>query len=218
MFATLHDSPPCLRQGDVIGDLFFPLARPASLRFMGIHSSGSGTNIELKPLVEKPQGSRREYLQVLTHGVIAHAAVMSQCCDLDKKHPKNSFCLCRLIPFERDRYKNVDALVENIDPWGVENPHFQFFYIGQVDGLEGEFLADYGLLTTLSWADYDFALGRKVHQLDDVSRNKFRVKAGSFWGRPPDEDVRAGLANPYGSVKRPVAPTLRERIRTFFHK
>src|ERR1700729_886792 len=195
MFALEHDDPASLRQGDIIRDVFFPLSRPGSLKYLATYSSGSGTNIKLEPHVEKPPGSIKQYVQSITHGLVSYGAGISQCCDLDKKHPKASFSLCRVILFERGRYRNPDALVQNIDPWGPENPHFQFFYLGQINGLEGEYLADFGMLTTLGWSDYQFALQRKIHQLDAVNRNKFRVKAGAYWGRPPQEDVNAGLSN-----------------------
>jgi hypothetical protein len=163
-----------------------------------------------------PQGSRKQYVQAICHGVVAHGAIISQCCDLDKKHPKNSFSLCRLIPFERVRYKNVEALVNNIDPWGPENPHFQFFYYGRLDGLEGEYLADFGLLTTVGWPDYDLILRKKMHQLDSLNRNKFRVKVGAFFGRPAEEDTAAGLANPYQPAPAATSEGLLERVRAFF--
>lgn len=215
MFAASHDNPPSLRQGDVVANIFFPLTKPDSLRYLGMYESGSGTDIHLEPLVEKPQGSRREYIQSLIHGVVAHGAVISQCCDLDQKHPKPSFSLCRLIPFERDRYRNIEALIGNIDPWGNERPHLQFFYYGQVDGLAGEYLADFALLTSLGWSDYDLVLRRKLHQLDDRNRNKFRVKVGAFFGRPTAEDVEAGLGNPY-QPEPAVAPNLIQRILSLF--
>jgi hypothetical protein len=215
MFAPRHDSPASLRQGDIIADTFFPLTRPPLLKFLGTYGSGSGVNIRLEPHVEIPLGSKKQYMQAMVHGIIAHGAVVSQCCDLDRKHPKTSFSLCRLIPFERHRYRNAEALVDNIDPWGPENPHFQFFYFGPVDGLQGDYLADFGWLTSFGWSDYDHVLGKKILQLDDLNRNKFRVKAGAFWSRPSEEDVQAGLSAPYGPAV-PGAPGLLNRLRAFF--
>jgi hypothetical protein len=214
VFATEQDNPPSLRQGDIIASVFFPLTRPNLLKYIASYNSGSDVEIEVDPVVETWQGSRRSYTQAICHGVVAHGAVISQCCDLDRKHPKNSFSLCRLVPLDRARYKNVDALLNNIDPWGPENPHFQFFYLGQIDGLQGEYIADFALLMSLGWTDYNLILAKKVHQLDDLNRNKFRVKVGAFFGRPMDEDVAAGLANPYEPVV-PVQQTLLGRIRTF---
>jgi hypothetical protein len=67
---------------------------------------------------------------------------------------------------------------------------------------------------SFGWSDYDFVLGNKVHQLDDLNRNKFRVKVGAFFGRPTDEDVAAGLANPYAPVDS-LPPNLFRRLRSF---
>lgn len=215
MFALQHDDPASLRQGDIIASVFFPLTRPGLLKYIASYTSGSDVNIAVEPFIETPQGSRRSYAQSICHGVVAHGAIISQCCDLDKKHPKTSFSLCRLTLLDRKRYKNVEALINNIDPWGVENPHFQFFYFGEIDGLEGEYIADLALLTSLGWMDYDLVLAKKVHQLDDLNRNKFRVKVGAFFGRPMDEDVAAGLANPYEPVA-PVRQTFLRRVRALF--
>jgi hypothetical protein len=215
VFAAQHDVPPSLRQGDVIADVFFPLSRPAQLKYLATYASGSGTDVGVKPFVEAPAGSQKAYIQSLCHGVVAHGAVISQCCDLDTRHPKASFSLCRIVTFERSRYKNAEALVENIDPWGPERPHFQFFYLGQIDGLEGEYLADFGLLANLSWADYELILKKKVHQLDDLNRNKFRTKVGAFFGRPTDEDSAAGLANPYQPVP-PIRRNILRRLKDIF--
>ena len=214
MFAAQHDNPPSLRQGDIVANVFFPLARPEFSRYLGTYASGSETTLTLQPFVESPKGSIKKYVQATCHGVVAHGAVISQCCDLDKNHPKPSFSLCRLIPFNPAKYKNVDSLMQNIDPWGQENPHFQFFYFGQIDGMAGEYIGDFGLLTSLSWADYDLVLKNKIHQLDDLNRNKFRVKVGAFFGRPTDEDSDKGLADPY----TPVAPIKRnffDRVRAY---
>ncbi len=212
MFAPQHDDPPSLRQGDIIANVFFPLSRPNLLRYLATYNSGTDTQIIVDPYVETPVGSRKQYSQSICHGVVGHAAVISQCCDLDRKHPKGSFSLCRLILFEPARYRNVEALASNIDPWGSENPHFQFFYFGEIDGLQGQYLADFGLLTSLGWPDYELALRKKLHQLDDLNRNKFRVKIGAFFGRPAEEDVQAGLANPY----EPVPAVALNLIQRFF--
>jgi len=80
---------------------------------------------------------------------------------------------------------------------------------------EGEYLADFGLLTSFGWPDYDLILGKKVHQLDNENRNKFRVKVGALFGRPTEEDRLAGLSNPYEPAAS-VISTLLSRIRDAF--
>ena len=216
MFAPVHDIPASLRQGDVVSDVFFPLTKPDLLKYIGSYKSGSGTVIQLEPIIEKPVGARNEYVQSVSHGVVAHGAVISQCCDLDDAHhPKNSFSLCRLVRVDRSRFRNLEVLTNNVDPLGPEKAHLQFFYYGKVDGLEGEYMADFALLTSLGWGDYKLILRKKKHQLDDVNRNKFRVKVGAFFGRPMAEDVAAGLANPYAPVPA-SPPSVLQRVLRFF--
>lgn len=66
--------------------------------------------------------------------------------------------------------------------------------------MRGEYIGDFGLLTSLSWADYDLALKEKVYHPCNTNRNTFRVKVGAFFGRPTDVDSDRGLANPYAPV------------------
>jgi hypothetical protein len=87
VFAPQLDNPPSLRQGDIIADVFFPLTRPSLLRYLPTYTSGSDINMKLEPFIETPPKSRRSYAQSLAHGIVAHGAVISQCCDLDRKHP-----------------------------------------------------------------------------------------------------------------------------------
>jgi hypothetical protein len=141
MFAAQHDNPASLRQGDIIADVFFPLTRPALLKYLATYNSGSDIDIRVEPFVEAPQGAKKRYVQAISHGVVAHGTVISQC--------------------------------------------------------------------------YDLILGSKKHQLDDLNRNKFRVKVGALFGRPTEEDIADGLTNPY----QPVAPRSRnliDRVRGFF--
>lgn len=204
-----------MRQGDIVANVFFPLTRPDTLKYLSLYNSGTDSKIAVAPVMEPAFGSAKVYAQSVVHGVVAHGAVLSQCCDVDRKHPKASFSLCRLIQFDKGRFKSPEALTANIDPWGPDRPHFQFFYLGAINGLEGEYLADFALLTSFGWKDYDLLLSKKVHQLDDLNRNKFRVKVGAFFGRPPDEDRLAGLANPYQPTA-PKRPTFIERLRFLF--
>jgi len=146
-----HDDPPSLRQGDIVADLFFPLPRQAAVQYMASRTEGNELNLRLEPVIDQPAGARRRYLTGVTSGIVSHGAVISQCCDLDRTHPKTSFVVCRLLPFDRARYRNPDTLAENVNPYGPINPHFQFFYLGQIQGLPGEQLADFAFTLTVPW-------------------------------------------------------------------
>jgi hypothetical protein len=199
------DDPPCLRQGDIVADLFFALPRQAAVRYLGTYRNGTEVNVSVDPVIDRPAGARRQYLSALTLGVVGHGAVMSQCCDLDRTHPKASFVVCRLIPLDRARFRNIEALIANINPYGDAPAHLQFFFLGEIPGLAGEYIADFALTLTVPWNEYEYVLRKKILQLDPVNRNRFRVKVGAHYGRPTPEDVAAGLENPYLHLPADVA-------------
>jgi hypothetical protein len=192
-----QDVPASLRQGDIIADLFFPVVRQSAVKYLATRVAGSEVNVQLQPTIEQPQGSRRQYLTALTTGIVAHGAVISQCCDLDRTHPKTSFVVCRLLALDRAKYRNVESLIENVDPYGAVRPHLQFFYLGEIAGLQGDYIADFALTLAVPWGDYDFVLQKKILQMDQLHRNKFRVKVGAHYGRPTPEDAAQGFGNPY---------------------
>jgi hypothetical protein len=205
MFTATPDTPACLRQGDIIADVFFPLPRFANTKVLSSYTSGRETEVTLsagevylEPIVETPEGAKRSYVSGVVQGFFAHAAVLSQCCDCDRKRPKPSFLLCRILLVDEKRFHNIENLRANVDPYDASTkPHFQFFYYGTVPELAGECIADYAHVFAVPWADYNVILNRKRFQLNDIDRNKFRVKAGAWFGRPPDEDVKLGLTDPW---------------------
>lgn len=205
MFADQHDAPACLRQGDIVERFFFPLPRIGTTRFLAHYESGTDTKIKLasaeinlSPAVETPEGARRDYIWANVQGFFSHAAILSQCCDLDKKHPKASFVACKLSKLDEKRFNNIENLRANVDPYDPNvRSHHQFFCYGAIPGLDGEYIADFAQVACVPWADYGLILNSKKFQLNDINRNKFRVKAGAWYGRPPKEDVDAGLSEPW---------------------
>jgi hypothetical protein len=205
MFAEKSDDPPSLRQGDIIENVFFPLPRIGNTRFLAQYESGTETRIKLlsaeinfTPVVERPEGAKRDYIRASVQGFFSYAAVLSQCCDVDKNHVKTSFVLCRVSKLDEKRFQNVEILRANVDPYDASvRPHHQFFCFGAVPGLEGEYIVDFAQVLSVPWADYNLVLSRKRLQLDPLHRNMFRVKAGAWFGRTPKEDFDAGLEDPW---------------------
>lgn len=133
-------------------------------------------------------------------GFFSYAAVLSQCCDVDKTHVKTSFVLCRVLRLDEKRFQNVEVLRANVDPYDLPpdvKPHHQFFWFGSLPGLEGEYISDFAQVLSVPWADYKPILSLKSLQLDQLRRNMFRVKAGAWFGRTPKEDFEAGFEDPW---------------------
>jgi hypothetical protein len=192
-----------LRQGDVIADVVFPLVRlDRPTVFLGTYSP---TTRHLEPIIEETRRSRYQSAQV--SATVSLAAVFSQDCDVDNRqeHPPPAFLLCRVMQVwdSLRRSPGYSSLQENIDPYGEGRPYYQLYYLGEILGYEGEFLTDYSQVVTVSWADYRHVLGRKLLELDKISRSKFRVKAGAHVGRPSAEEIADGIADPW----HPTAPS-----------
>jgi hypothetical protein len=210
MFVEKHDIPPSLRQGDLIDNVFFPLPRIKTTRFLALYESGtetkvrfSPTELNFAPIIERPEGAKREYIWANVQGFFSYAAVLSQCCDVDKKHAKGSFVVCRIRALDESRFQNIDNLRANVHPYDPNvRAHHQFFYFGAAPGFEAELIADFAQVLSIPWADYSLVLERKRFQLDASNRNKFRMKAGAWFGRPSKEDVDSGLGDPWNPTAR----------------
>jgi hypothetical protein len=199
MFVQKAD-PTTLRQGDIIRDVVFPLARiGSSTVFLGTHKEGAAESPTLAGITE--QIGRSHYLVGQIHTVPSLCSVLSQCCDVDSNQdpPPPSFVLCRVLPVPEGlrRSKYFETAKANVDPYGTDRPHYRLFYLGSLAGLPDEYLADYGLCMTVAWRDYNHILKRKMLEMDDITRSKFRVKAGAYFGRPTPEELQAGIVDPW---------------------
>ncbi|HEV7673283.1 MAG TPA: hypothetical protein VGQ12_02005 [Candidatus Angelobacter sp.] len=194
MFVDLDTST--LRQGDIIAEMPFPLVRlDRKTRFWGTYVRESGGRVDLEAETETFRS--RPWMLAQVHAAISFCAVLSQCCDVAaaQDHPPPAFLLCRLVPVNDGMRKNPSAystLKENIDPWGTGRPFFSLFYVGMPAALDKEYVADYGQVMTVVWSDYGAVLRRKILQMDDLNRAKFRIKASAHIGRVAKEDEGIG--------------------------
>ena len=124
----------------------------------------------------------------------------------------------KLSQFRRPSKKHqgsYETLTANLDPYGDRKAFFQNFWFGKIVGLDGEYMADFGQVMTVSWMDYDHTLKNKIAELDDLHRAMFRVKVGAHFGRVTEEDKAAGFEDPYGRTDCPAPPPIpyREKVR-----
>lgn len=220
MFITEADNTT-LRQGDIIADITFPLPRTEGVTFLGTHKRGKGEYLE--PAVHTIGKAKTQWLTGQIDVAISFCAVLGQCCEVDRSQnrPPPSFVLCRLVDVPdgiRKRPELYGTLTENVNPYGSGRPFYQLFFISLHPSLSKEYVADYGQAMSVRWGDYDTVLRRKILQMDDVNRAKFRVKAGAFFGRPTLEEIDAGIADPWRQETRgePVVESLGQRLRRAF--
>jgi hypothetical protein len=202
-----------LRQGDIVADVPFPLLRlDKKPKFLGTFKRGKGEHVELDAAIEPIK--KRPWLVSLVPTSISFCCVLSQCCDVasNQNPPPPSFVVCRLVPVTSGmrNAENYEGLRNNIDPFGAGHPYYQLFHIGHEPPLDEEYVADFGQAASISWLDYDAILKRKILQLDDLERSKFRIKAGAYFGRTPVEDKH--LAYPWEPILPPPTKRLSERM------
>jgi hypothetical protein len=208
MFSDARD-PTNLKQGDIVRDVVFPIARVDSTRFLSRFVGTTGAKVAVEAVSEGDP--KRPYHIVQVQGVSVPCAVLSQCCDVDSHQnpPPHSFVLCKLVPVPPNLQKNsssYEMLKANVDPYGGPKGFFQLFWLGNVPSLHGEFMADFAQPMTVSWADYQKILVSKIGELDDLHRAMFRVKVGAHFGRAAQEDIDAGYEDPYQRPDSPPVP------------
>src|SRR5438309_9682876 len=112
--------PDVLRQGDIIENVLFPIPRGEGSKFSAVYKGGQGPRVEVAPAYEGPP--KRPKLIAHVESVVAHCAIMSQCCDLDpaQNPPPPSVVLCRVVPVPdsiRRRQEHLGTLLDNVDPF-----------------------------------------------------------------------------------------------------
>jgi len=225
MFTEQLDSTE-LRQGDIISGMIFPLPRIGEIRLLGAPRNPAASDLQtstFEPTLTPVGKSPTPWLTAQVHAAMGFCAVLGQCCEVaaDQNPPPKTLVLCRLVPVPdgiKKRPELYRTLKENVDPYGMTRAFYALFYVGDHEKLGDELVADFSQAMTLRWVDYDAILGRKILQLDDVNRNKFRVKVGAYFGRPPDEDVEAGLDDPWRTLTEaaPKNETISGRLRRAF--
>lgn len=208
----------CLKQGDVLRDVVFPIARVDSTRILGRAKYPAPGQFEVEAILDGTAQRPHHIFQV--QGTTVPCAVLSQCCDVVKNQepPPHSFVLCKLISVPKSIRKHqpsYDVLRANVDPYGDRKAFLSNFWFGPLPLLGGEYMAEFAQVMTASWTDYEALLRHKVGELDDLNRAMFRVKIGAHFGRVAPEDKDAGYEDPYERADAPLAPPIQlgERLK-----
>jgi hypothetical protein len=114
----------------------------------------------------------------------------------------HAVALARLRPISPDirqdeaRYASLTA---NKDPRDQDDPgYIDYFYLEPHERLNDlEWVVHYHQIMSLPTADVAILLRRKILELDAPSRMKFKLKLAFSFGRANDEEIAAGLENPW---------------------
>jgi len=195
----------CLRQGDILGGLPFPVI-DAESAVLGQIDPGLDVNTSRAlAVVPRTHRNQPDYITLQVKARVGPCIVLAHCCELEPRHGKCSLpmiTVARIIPvrpsIKQDEAK-LASLRANKDPRNPEDSGIiDYFYLEPHDLLGGEgCVVDFSQTTSVSGSEYESLIRRRVLQLLDRERVKFKIKLAAFLGRITDDEFKAGLENPW---------------------
>lgn len=195
-----------LRQGDILEGVPFPLLESANIQILGDISSNH--DFSSLPILS-PRLHRHREDHEWTTGVaplrFGFCAVLTNCCDLEPRNGKvqtHAVVLARLRPIPPDIRRNQElfgSLSANKDPRDPTSPgYIDYFYLESHEQLQGQdWRVQFNQVVCLPISDITLLLRKKILQLDDRTRVKFKIKLGFTYMRLNDGELAAGLENPW---------------------
>jgi len=200
----------CLRQGDILSAVPFPRASSGDMAILG--SIDPAKSVHPIPVLSPLCHQHREDRNWLTAQVpmrICFCAVISQCCDLEPRHGRiqmPAFSVARLIPVPKGIIadpQRLESLRQNKDPRDSTDPgYINLFHIPANDLLDGqEWVVDYSQIFSIPGSEFPAVLKKKMLQMEDRWRVKFKVKLAFSFTRLTEEERTTGLENPWTVVQ-----------------
>ena len=178
---------------------------------------GYGALPSISPKTHKHRDDK-DWVTIQVPARFGLCAVLSNCCDLEPRDGRvQAFAvtLARLRPVSVDTRNDAErfaSLIANRDPRDPVNPgYIDYFYLEPHALLEGtDWNVHFNQVVTLPTTDIELLLRKKVLQLDDRTRVKFKIKLAYTLGRPNDAEIAAGLENPWepAAAQAPQAPAV----------
>lgn len=196
----------CLRQGDILAGVPFPLLCLKEVLILG--TMVPDRSQDALPILEAFTRVRRDDPNWLTCQMpvrLSFCAVVSQCCDLEPRHGKilmPAFSVARLIPVPAGILADPQRLASlrgNKDPRNVADPgYINFFHVPAHERVDDkEWVVDYNQMTAIPGAEFPAILKRKVLQMEDQWRVRFKIKLAASLSRLTEEEGDAGFENPW---------------------
>lgn len=195
-----------LRQGDILEGVPFPLLEREQMRVLGeIAPDQDFTSVPALAAKLHPHRNDPEWTTATAPVRFGFCAVLSNCCDIE---PRNGRVLARMIvlarlrpisPDLRNNQDNFDSLRANRDPRDRNQPgYIDYFYLEPHQQLqERDWNVEFNQVISLPATDITLLLRKKILQLDDRTRMKFKIKLGFTYMRPSQDELAAGLENPW---------------------
>ncbi len=197
----------CFRQGDILRAVPFPIIDGEMSVLSRIDYEGDVQTPHPKVLVIPTE--HRNTVDCIVAQIkvrLSLGVVLAHCCELELRHGK---CLLPAIPIARlvpvkPSISNDEAKIESLrgnkDPRNTNSPgYIDYFYLAAHERLNNkEWVADYCQISSVPGTEYATLLRRKILQLSDRDRVKFKIKLAAYLGsRLTDEELEQGLENPW---------------------
>jgi hypothetical protein len=195
-----------LRQGDILEGIPFPLLDSTKMLILGEipDDSDFGSIPAITPRLH-PHRDDHEWTTGQAPIRFGFCAVLSNCCDLELRGGRiqaHSIVLARLRPIPPDVRNDIErfnSLKANKDPRNRDDAgYIDYFYLEPHEKLsDKDWKVHFNLVLSLPTADLTGLLRKKVLQLEDRTRMKFKIKLGFTYMRANREELDAGLENPW---------------------
>ena len=207
----------CLRQGDILSGIPFPLLEHGKIRVLGGLQTedhcGDGLPDVAVSSIELNKDKNWVTIQVPAR--FGFCAILTHCCELEPRNGKirnPMLTLARLRPIPddiRNNAPNFASLRANKDSSDALNRGYkEYFYLDAHERIEGkDWSIHFNQVVTLPTSDIAVLLARKVLQMNDRTRAKFKTKLAYSAGKYTDEEIAAGLDNPWAEPAPPLEPT-----------
>jgi hypothetical protein len=198
-----------LRQGDILEGVPFPLMDHEKIQILGSIAQDQDYN-NVPPISSKTHQHRddREWVTAVIPVRFGLCAILSNCCDLEPRNGRVqtlaiSLARLRPIPIDiRNNPANFDSLKANKDPRDRENAgYIEYFYLESHPLLQNQdWRVQFNQVVSVPTTEINLLLRKKILQLDDRTRMKFKIKLGFTLMRANDDELEAGLENPWLEV------------------
>ncbi|MGA7886521.1 MAG: hypothetical protein WCA44_12325 [Acidobacteriaceae bacterium] len=207
-----------LRQGDILEGVPFPLIDPADLHMLGAAQfDREFTEVPELRAVKHVHRKDPEWVKALLPIRFGFCIVLSNCCDLEPHDGGNIsapvFTMARLHPIPLDIVNSAElyeSLKANKDPRDPADPgYIDYFYLEPHAKLQNrEWRVHFNQVVTLpTKAIGTILMQKKILQLDDRTRVKFKIKLGFTLMRINEGERASGLEDPWKeTADQPAAP------------
>jgi hypothetical protein len=185
----------CLRQGDILANVPFPQVKAADTRFLGAASLETLGTLTFNAHAKIVRNLPMYTCQVETR--LGFAAVISQCCDIapraGNRIEQPTIALARLTPIPASITGDPVALTDlrsNSDPRVPGAGFLNLFHIRATQLTENrDWMVDFGQVFSIPSAEFPAILSRKVLEMDNDSRIRFKIRLSSSFARFTEDEI-----------------------------